>query len=358
MGKKKVALLNFPLDNNYGGNLQRYALMEVLRQLGCDVVHLSTRFCFCGDISLWKKSKSLIKYTLRPFLLDYPIPAWIRQRNYQRELKKILPFYEKYVPHTPPICNYDELKTYQDYDVYVVGSDQVWRRSMCGHYPYSSMFFDFVEKHVSKKIAYGISLGTETNELNDDDLKMVTPLFREFSAVSVREDFALELFEKYRWNNPKAIRVLDPTLLLKKDHYDFIINHSRTRQKKGIFCYVLDMDDEKRLEIDSIVKKRYARLYFCNLSNHSVKVEQWLRNIKDADFVITDSYHGMLFSLIYNKPFYLLTNQRRGNGRLQNVLSLLKLNGKDDNYNWEDINLVIDKEKYRSIEFIKNALNL
>lgn len=351
--KKKIALLNFPLDNNFGGNLQRYALMRVLNEMGYDVTHLSTQFQFEDNCSAFKRITSYIKYKFGLYPSNY-IPAWIRQSKYKKGLKAIMPFYNRYIKHTNPIYNYENLCAYQDFDIYLVGSDQVWRRSMNGFFPYTAMFFDFIKQPDKRKIAYGISLGTTENELSEEDLQEVTPLYKKFYATSVRENTALSLFEQYGWTSPVAQAVLDPTLLLNKAVYNEIISDGRTRNPNGhIFCYVLDFTKEKERMIRQTARDLGGKTYMCSLEDNT-SIGQWLRNIRDAKYVITDSYHGVLFSIIFNRPFLFLENQRRGNERVSHIIKLLGVN--PEYFDWSAINQRIDEEQEKSISFLREVL--
>lgn len=353
--KKKIALLNFPLDGNYGGNLQRFALIKVLTDMGYDVTHLSTRFKFWETNSRYKRFKCLLRYKLGLFQKEKR-KTLVMQFKYQEEMKAIMPFYEKYVPHTEPIFSYDDIRTYQNFAAYMVGSDQVWRRSMNGYFPYSTMFFDFIKNPNAKKIAYGISLGTGENELSESDLEEVSPLYKDFHAVSVREQSALTLFEQYGWTKPVAQVVLDPTLLLKKEDYDSIIENARTkRTKEKVFCYVLDLDEEKKSKIRFKIQELGKTAHYCVFGKDRISIEQWLRNIRDAKYVITDSYHGVLFSIIFNRPFLFLENKRRGNERVDYVMKFLGIT--NDTFDWEQINTKIDAERIKSCAFLKNALS-
>lgn len=353
--RKKIALLNFPVDNNYGGNLQRFALMKALTDMGYDVTHLSTRLSYTDYRPFIKRIKSYVKFFLG-ILPETAYPGGLKQYIYKKELKVILPFYEKYVKHTQPIYTYEELCRYQDFDMYVVGSDQVWRRSMNGTFPYSAMFFDFIKQPNKKKIAYGISLGTAKNELSESDLEEVSPLYREFHAVSVREQSALTLFEQYGWTKPVAQVVLDPTLLLDKNVYNDIINDGRTIRPNGdVFCYVLDYTQNNEDTIKQKINEIGGNAYMCALGKNKTSIEQWLRNIRDAKYVITDSYHGVLFSIVFNRPFLFLKNERRGNERVNHIMELLGV--KNDCFDWGQINVRLEEECAKSFAFLKESLS-
>lgn len=95
--------------------------------------------------------------------------------------------------------------------------------------------------------------------------------------------------------------------------------------------------------------------FFASLvGENSMSIEQWLRSFTDSEFVVTDSYHGMIFSIIFNKPFHLLHNGFRGNARFESLIHLLQI--RDNEFDRDKINSIIRKEKEKSYLFIEKAL--
>ena len=168
----KIALLNLPYDNNYGGNLQRYALMKVLQDMGHDVTHLNLRFHY--HLPWYKVPYSYTKRIILKYVLGRDVR--INQEKYSREQYQercaiTESFYQKYIKHTEPLYKLSELKKYTDFDAYVVGSDQVWRKKIANKY-LPTMFLDFLPKDSkAKRIAYGVSLGVAENELSEEEIK-------------------------------------------------------------------------------------------------------------------------------------------------------------------------------------------
>jgi len=125
----KIALLNLPIDDNYGGNLQRFALVKVLQGMGHDVTHLLVMRKF----TLWKLRTlpAIVKRLIKRFIFRkkvHILAERIAQQKNIADFNRIKPFYDKYVRHTEIICNYKSVKLYDFFDAYVVGSDQVWRK--------------------------------------------------------------------------------------------------------------------------------------------------------------------------------------------------------------------------------------
>lgn len=366
--QKKIALLNMRYDNNYGGNLQRYAMVTVLQHMGYSVEYLYIRdnwndwFTNRSKMEIIKKAlRQVVRHLLNP--KNEPWLAWhIEQPKYRESCLVTEPFLEKYIPHTKPIFTHRELERVfkrGQYDIIVAGSDQIWRKQYVERYGLGTWFLDFVPKNYrGKRIVYGASFGVEESKYTKEEQDLIKPLFNKIDAVSVREESALKLFDNYGWIPPKAIHVLDPTLLLSKEDYMKIIKNAYTEKPKGnLFCYILDYSKEKDLLIHSISTNTGLTPFYISIEGHQPSVEQWLRSFMDSEYVITDSFHGFIFALIFNKPFHLINNEFRGNARFDSIKKTI-LNGSDiEHINWAEINNRIEKYKESSLLFLENALN-
>lgn len=343
-----VGLLNLTIDFNYGGNLQRFALVSILQELGHDVVYLELHRPYSGSNMdrLYKRLKDLIKDFL------------VYNSNKAKEKWPVRRFQLEKIPHTKPIFGKKNLIKYRNkFDAYVVGSDQVWRKSIAIFYGVNTYFFDFLENVDVKRVAYGVSLGSERNEFCYDDLQTLSPLYQKFDAVSVREMSSLKLFDELGWTFPPAKLVLDPTFLLQRDEYEALIDCQKTFPIQGdIFCYILDKTEEKQNVINAFEQKLHASSFWLSLNDGAVSVEQWLRSFKDSKFVVTDSFHGLVFSIIFNKPYYLIKNASRGNARFDSLFDLLGISCDGSSLDWERINSQIASLRKESIEFLRKSL--
>lgn len=329
--KKRIALLNLRYDNNYGGNLQRYALMKVLRDMGYDVTYLYIRDnwgewfvgrSLCNVIE--KQLKQIVRHLLHP--KKEPWCIWHREKEEYRRLSAITdPFLDKYIKHTHPIYSKFELKWFfrlGHYDAVVAGSDQIWRKQYIERYGLGTYFLDFIPSTFKgKKIVYGASFGVDEQEYSLPEQAFIRSLFNKLDAVSVRESSGLELLKAYGWTYPSAVQVLDPTLLLKREDYDALIDAAETEPLEGtMFCYILDLSEDKLRTIEEIATERGLSPVIRNISNEPIpSVEQWLRNIRDAKYIVTDSYHGLLFSFIFGKEYCIIENASRGAARFKSV---------------------------------------
>lgn len=355
----RIALLNLPVDNNYGGNLQRYALIKVLQDMGHDVTHI-----FLKNRQKLPWYKIPYSYTKRIFL-KFILRKDVRIRyesfiNNQEEkkLKNILPFYSQYIKHTKCCYSIRDVKsvTKGKFDSYIVGSDQVWRKCMSRSLGWEHFLLKFTWGEKVKRIAYAVSFGTNYSEYDKKDCSKFNKLYSAFDIVSVREESALEVLESIGCDTCHVSICLDPTLLLSaQDWLDICNNSVLSRPTKGkIFCYILDMT----VEIDRIISEKSSELnleaIIAGISDCSLSIPEWLLSIHDADFIITDSYHGTVFSIIFKKQFLFCGNSRRGNSRISSLFNILNIRYTKNGVIYDEN--VLTEYKKKSISFLKNNL--
>lgn len=335
--KKKVAILTQPLQGNYGGIIQNYALQEVLRREGFIVETIAREY---GRDAT----------TLRKFLahLKNNTYNWARGRKKKifskEEAKQIFAenrrFIKEYIDISPKLYDTNELADYfvnNKFDAVIVGSDQTWRPKYSpeiGNY-----FLDFLvhDKEIYK-MAYAASFGTDKWEFTEIETRQSSVLIKTFDAVSVREKSGIILCRNFF--NVEAEWVLDPTLLLTPDDYRGLYK-SIEGSKNGVFSYLLDKDSTKTDLVDKLADKLDVPVYsyqpkcaieagdiydFDNLQNYTYpSLEGWLKSFDQADFVITDSFHGTVFAILFNKPFFAILNDARGAARFHSLLQRLDL---------------------------------
>lgn len=359
--KKKIGLLNMRYDNNYGGNLQRFALYTVLQRMGYEVEYLYIRdnwddwFTVRSTKKIIKQSiKQILRFILHP--TQEPLLAWHRENPaYVKSCAITEPFLDKYIKHTKTIFNSNDLKRAikkRNYDAIIAGSDQIWRKKYIERYGIGTFFMDFLpDTFTGKRIVYGASFGVDYKEYTSEDIEYIKPYFEKLDFVTVRETSAFQLLSQYGLTSPQAEVVLDPTLLLEKEDYIQLIRSADTKPSNGnMFCYVLDKSDEIDKMISQISEERQLKSFRWSLETEG-SVEQWFRSFMDAEFVVTDSYHGMLFSIIFNKPFKLIKNKIRGTARFDEVLRILDVDKNMELIDWEKINkkLQLSKEHSKTI---------
>lgn len=335
MEQKKIAILTQPLKSNYGGIIQNYALQKVLKNNYFNVITVDRDY---PEFSKIKLTLSFYKRKILSFLKNNNNVV-LSKKNLKEILSNSTNFIETNINRTSKIRNEKALTDVFDtnhFDAVIVGSDQVWRPMYSPNiYNY---YLDFlIDNKNIKKIAYAASFGTEQWEYDKDQTQYCKELVEEFDLVTVREKSALKLVENNF--NVKAHFVLDPTLLLSKEDYNDLIYYEKSLiNNKGIYTYVLDRNSDKNNLISNIEEILDKKSFFCQpkfSTNQPIsktiedykypKVEQWLKGFNDADFIITDSFHGTVFSIIYNKPFIAIANKERGASRFESLLEELGL---------------------------------
>lgn len=316
----KTAILTQPLVSNYGGILQNYALQQVLLGLKHEPVTLDRQ----THQAQWKKILKLIFRELgiarfKDHYTDNALGIYF---------KDVSNFIDNNINIKRKIISEQALQTIfaaQNADAIIVGSDQVWRpRYSPGIYNY---FLDFLQDEKLKKIGYSVSFGTDQWELTEKQTQKCADLVKQFDAVSVRESSAIDLCKNYLGIESQL--TLDPTILLGYQHYKMLAEKAKPSEG-NLFCYILDNSQYIVNIVTAFAKEKNLKPFFIshlpNKDNLVVpKVEQWLRGFSDAEFVITDSYHGTIFSIIFNKPFISIGNKRRGLARFDSILDILNL---------------------------------
>lgn len=376
----KIGILTQPLLNNYGGLLQNFALQKVLMELGHEVLTININYSEVGYI---RRFASILKRSLlKTFKKNIAIRVYPTNNENEIIAQNTKSFIKKNIKTTRLIKQKvnEELLYEYGFDAYVVGSDQVWRPVFSPQQ--STYFLDFLENNNSvKKIAYAASFGVSNWEFTKKQTQRFRKLIKLFDAVSVREDTAVDLCKEYLYVD--AFHLLDPTMLLDKDDYLLLIDEQNIKIKSGnLFTYILDESDEKGLVLKKVAKEYNLNPYrvmprakFSDPHKKSIKdcifppVEEWIRGFADAQYIVTDSFHGTVFSILFNKPFISIANEGRGVTRLKSLLKLFNLEerlilspdsfdlNKFKKIDWNEVNSILENEKEKSLLFLKKQLN-
>lgn len=381
--KLKTAILTQPLHNNYGGLLQAYALKEVLKQRGHEVTIINRRSPIPSKLRLLAhdiKNRLTFK-TLNPKLKLTDKQKRIISLNTDNFINQYIPELSELITSNRGMRNLNN----QGFDAYIVGSDQCWRPIYSPKI--ENFFLDFAEKTKNiKRVSYAASFGTDDWEFTKKDTKSCKKLLKKFDAISVRERSAIDLVDAYL-NRSDAVHVLDPTMLLTKEQYSNIIKAQKTEISPGsLNVYVLDNNPNKEAFIANIEEKlrlkRFEIMPQKRLETDRVQSSSmidfqyphpasWLKAFEDAEFVITDSFHGTLFSILYNVPFITLGNEHRGMARFKSLLETFNLSERlvedfntesinsllEKQVNWKEVNKIIKLKRVESLNFLEKALN-
>lgn len=374
----RIGVLTLQLHNNFGGILQAYALLKVLKDLGHNVVLIDkSRTVSIGP--WYRKYPIYIKRCIRKYILGQKITvrADVEQNKVNATIARHSDrFINKYIEriYTKDFSNIIK----QDFDAIIVGSDQIWRPK----YFFSAIenaYLEFAKDWDVKRIAYAASFGTDEWEYNEEQTANCAALLKKFNTVSVRESSATVLCKEKLGTD--ALHVLDPTMLLEKEDYIKLFKETGTVQSNGnLFCYILDESIEKDTIISIISKEKGLPPFYVNSKYNNAEapleeriqqpVEKWLRAFYDAEFVITDSFHACVFSIIFNKPFVVYGNKERGMARFESLLTLFALEDRlvsspyevnkalQATIDWDRVNSIRKQMKEKSLSFLTKNLNL
>lgn len=354
---KKILIVTLSQGINYGGMLQAYALQESVRGLNLEVE---------STFSLGSPVKKIVRSLPG---LSYAVSKIRRKKKVDSD--EATQYTNKFIQGHITLVGFSKARS-GTYAAYVVGSDQVWRK------PYTYIphnLLNFV-KSEAPKISYAASFGRD--DLDEYDNKLVArtkKLARRFDAISVREDSGVDIVKNY-WGLGAEHHV-DPTLLIDTTDYVKLIDNptSELHTPDGdLFSYILDTDESKQGIASVVAKSRGLKVFTVidgdeNNGKSMPPVEQWLCSFRDAKYVVTDSFHGTVFSIIFNKPFIAIGNKERG---LARFTSLLKMFGLEDRLvtsvddvteelinkpiGWNAVNAKIKSEQKRSFDYLKKHL--
>lgn len=373
----KIAIMTQPLGHNYGGIMQAFALQQVLKDLGHEVITIDRQ----PDVkSKIRKTLSITKHTALK-IIGRKKTAPIDESQQLIILQNTLRFTKQHIKKTAPITSTRDIKTHfseNSYDAVIVGSDQTWRPIYSPNI--LNFYLDFLQDHKIKRIAYATSFGVDHWEYSLQQTLKCKKLAQRFDAISVRESSGVELCRQ-NLNVPAEV-TLDPTLLLSANEYLSKLNIPQHNKEGKLFAYILDNNQEKELAINNISKDLNLTL----LTNHPKfqptqdsrnkiddhilpSLEDWIKSFNTAKFVITDSFHGCVFSIIFNKPFLAISNPGRGAARFKSLLEILNLQDRliteanqitkekiTQEINWQKVNDTIEAQKNRSLAFINKNL--
>lgn len=351
---KKIGILtlSYPENRNFGASLQSYAVQKIFEKINKNVKLVN-----------YNPNKLSLKNKIR-FLIDG---------------KGFLEYSVKFLKFTKKCETLKDLRSLNnEFDIFVVGSDQVWRSKWLQdkllHY-----YFDFVNDNKTK-IAYAASFGVDFWEGDKELSEKIKTLAQKFDYASVREESGIKICNDIFGID--AVCVLDPTLMINKKDYQPILDDWKNdgyKKKKYIAHMLLDDTIELREESNNIGEYLKSEINYIKGKDRKIlgktitfynKVSQWLTYVKDAELVITDSFHCTVFSLIFNKKFVVVANPERGTARLENLLGIVGLKERfftnikdilksgvlDENIDYVEVEKKLNVHREYSMSFLKKAL--
>ncbi|MCA1031325.1 polysaccharide pyruvyl transferase family protein [Bacillus timonensis] len=306
----KIGTITFHWATNYGAVLQAFALQKYLKDHGYETEIINY---IPFNITFKQLLLNLKTFNKDALLKEYKIKQF---RKYNLDISK-----KKYY------TNRGLIEGCQDYDIFICGSDQVWNEwfLMNSEKKYNlSYYLNFVDDS-KKRISYATSFGS--NELSNEAAKIVKKELKRFSEISVRENSGKKIVESLECN---AVRVLDPTLLIDRNIYDDVIGKIKEKDSYQLFSYILHDDQKTAHKINQYIFERYFDTTTNKIYNKEpIGIPEWLSNIKNAKFVVTNSFHGVVFSIVFQTPFLVVPVENSGmNDRMLTLLNSLNLNNR------------------------------
>lgn len=340
--KYDIGIVGLYTGNNYGTSIQYYNLYTVISNLGYTVLMISRP-------RNYKLDEEPEKYTIPKRFKENPYPKIslinkiYNNKSQMKELNNIV-------------------------DKFIVGSDQFFRNSLFkqqGEY----MSLDWVNDTKSKN-GYAISFGLENFEGDEKTKSKIAHDLQKFDHITIREKSGIKLLQEEF--GVKATEAIDPCFLGNHENYEILINKSKLKlPNEYLFAYILDENKEKKEIIKTAAKKLNLKPYIINdpnKKNKNIYIEDWLKAIKNAKYIITDSYHGVCMSLIFEKEFLYIPNPKRGITRFETLnenfgIRDRMLNSKDElskkltqKMDYKQINERIKIHKEKSLQYLKQIL--
>lgn len=360
---KKIGILTFHNADNYGALLQAYALKKTLNNMGNDT-HIINYFC-----PKLQKDYKLVNFGHRSFIsilkqivkfVFLPLSIYIRSR--------FSSFRKQYLINGNPIYPNTIDCILNDYDIFIAGSDQVFNPNITG---FDSNYFLAFNKDRNKNFSYAASFGLSLNDLSDKEKQFFKQNMLNFKQLSFREQQGKEISNIINGHDCEVS--LDPTLLLTKNDWEKIA--IPPKQKKYILLYLMSKDSNIISFAKKLAKKTKCKLIFISpaldLKNRVPAYhvyptpQEWLGYFLNAKYIVTNSFHGLAFSINFNKDFFvdLLPPPSKVNSRLENLLDLTGLRGRlisaganldTPAPDWAEVNAKLAAEKEKSLSYLRS----
>lgn len=360
--------------SNYGSLLQSIATIKAIEKLGhtaeiIDYQRKDERGLSMVLTQLRQKGKygNPLK-KLAYILVRYPIEMYAQVKFDKMRTR--------WLKMTKRILRYDGLLEL-DADIFMTGSDQVWGPTMNGHYD-SAYFLEFV-KDGRKKVSYSGSFGK--TKFDADTEKAYKEMLSKYDKIAVREDTAVKMMQNWGLSNCVG-QVLDPTLLLNKEEWENILITKNTddkyRGKKYILLYLIHNYPEHSAYALRFAKAHNMELIRVNPFLHQARnggkficcpdVSEFLALIKNATYMLTDSFHGTCFAINLNVQFVELLPLNATSARNQSILELTKLEDRilhdyydysiiDKSIDYSVVNAIVAQNRLQSINILKDIIH-
>lgn len=347
MKKNKIGIITINDNANYGNRLQNLAVQMVMSKYG-EVENIAKRFPSIKEhlkYLFWKASFKKLKYILKG-------------KSYKK-----LNFYDfnKHIKYSG--ISVDQIKNYEEqYQLFIYGSDQIWN-------PFYEQWYA-IKPYTSKVKNVALSASIGIDYIPDQYKEEFKKGLNSFRKISVREDSAADIVEDYVGDRPPVL--IDPTMMIERTEWEkFERKPKFIDQKEYILIYVLgNLSETRKKKINSLADKMNVRIINLNEKDISDQMSpgEFLYLIHHAKLVITDSFHAVVFSILYRVNFNVLTredNQASMNSRIITLLNKFKLEDRltdeikdwDKTYNHKEIDEILKSERIKAETFLNEVVN-
>lgn len=331
---KNINIMNFWWVSNYGALLTAYAIQSLIDKLGYNPLLIDNSY---------KHNELISKNFAKNF-----------EQHYLKTSNKVILYKD-----------FNNLNTSSN--IFITGSDQILRPIAAKERlpQYLQDFVSINSKKITMAASFAVDKKTLLNETDTQILENMKISLKSFDFISVREKSGVEICKELF--NVDAEWIIDPVFIIDKSNYNELIKNSTQNFSNKIVSYVLDPHKEYN-KVYKHLEKKYNRKII-KTAYSDISVENWLASIKNCEFLITDSFHGMCFAIIFNKPFICITNQKRGATRFESILEMLNIENQCINnineiyekdcifkVDYEKVNQRIAEEAQRGLDFLKKAL--
>ena len=328
----KIGVLTYHRAENYGALLQAYAMMTYLRSLGHEVSFVDYWPKYHSEYYEVFSLKAFMRSSLKSKIIKLNRLLLMGRTLYRRKrtMQEFM-FNQLGLPKHP---QYEDgnLVTEEHYNAVIYGSDQIWRKQDMGGVGFDDWYFGSDNVRADKKIVYAGSMGKIDTDAQDDNY--IKKQMSNFDKIAVREGDLQDYLTK---NDVSSVQVADPVFLLSKQDWDKLVIPQHHKGKYILFYNLLNtpesilfarhLSHQYGLPIYEITKKTSVFSSKSHLINNA-SIGEFLGLLKDAEYVVSNSFHGVAFSIIYEKQFYAVGMGTKAN----RVVSLLESVGMADRY--------------------------
>lgn len=376
---KKIALISPHHEPNFGTMLQAFALAQAIKNIGYSSEYVSynnfIKRSFIEKVIYYlSHPKEVVsRFTKRKTKSNIDDYSFFETDDFKATMDEFEHFYKKYIPFSLKKYNPNTIHSITGYSKYIVGSDQTWSPFL--YNPSSINFLDFV-KDDSLKNAYAPSLGTLN--IPKSFHSIIKEKLTNFANLSCREKTNCNLIEGL--TGKKVTHVLDPTLLLTPEQWNIVAKDVSHMPEKYILCYILGVKKCISDFAENLGEKKDIPVYYVATRPTYLQKENTLKGIgpskfisliKGAAYVVTDSFHGTLFSINYNCNFYCFDKReengvRNDNGRIMEVLKDFELTNRfksdgdrkfEEDILFDKISPFLEKCRTESLNYLKKILD-